>query len=248
VISDPFGSADTDTVPVTGGIAPQITVTDPNGTVQVSAATMTKEAAADCLDNPNGADEAFEYAYTLPATGTAATGFWTAAVTGHEGSEGTVSHTFSGAFDVDVPSLLIMKTVLISSDPTGNAIAHSIPGAVTQYTVLVQNNGRGPVDSGTLVITDPIPTHMAFYWTTAGKFIFTDGGISSGLSSPTATFSNNGGATYLYNPPCVPNPPTSPTCTDTTITNVEFTFPGSMNGKTGGTAPSFTITYNVVIQ
>lgn len=239
VISDPFGSYDID--PATGGTAPQITITDPNGTVQVSAAAMTKEGATDCSGAANSADETFEYAYTT-TTGSK-TGFWTAAVTGVEGTEGTVTQTSNGSFDLDVPSLLVMKTVLINSDPVeGTTRPKSIPGATVQYTILVQNNGRGPVDSGSLVITDPVPANTGFDLTGATPFTFADGTPSSGLSSPTMSFSNNGGSTYTYSPTC-----TRP-CTDTAITNFKITFTGSMNGDTGGSAPSFTITYDVVIQ
>jgi uncharacterized repeat protein (TIGR01451 family) len=238
VISDPFGNADVSSATVT--------VTDPNGTVQVSNAAMTKEAAADCLDNTSTATEAFEYAYTIPAPGTAATGFWTASVTGNEGTEGTVTHIANGSFDVDVPSLLIAKSASVIADPTLDAIKHSIPGATMQYTIQVQNNGRGPVDSGSFVITDPVPTNTVLNLPAKPPFTFTDGGTSSGLSvsalDGSITYSNNNGASYVYVPGC-----TRP-CTDAAITNFKIILNGAMNGKTGGTAPSFSITYNVVIQ
>jgi len=239
VISDPFGSADVSSATVT--------ITDPNGSVQVANAAMTKEAASDCLDNPSTAAEAFEYAYTLPIPGTAATGFWTASVTGNEGSEGTVTHTANGSFDVDVPSLLILKSVAVTADPTLDAIKHAIPGATVQYTVQVQNNGRGPVTSGSMVISDPVPTNTVLsLGNTAPSppFTFTDGAQSSGLSVST----NYGSITFTdhsnnpYTPTC-----TRP-CTDSNIGGFKITLTGSMNGKTGATAPSFTISYNVVVQ
>ena len=238
VISDPFGSAD-----VTSA---NITLTDPNGTTQVSAAAMTAKGATDCSGTANTAAEAYEYTYAIPSNAT--TGFWTATVTGNEGSEGTVTHTANGSFDVDVPSLLIMKTVSVTSDPVEGATrSKAIPGATVQYTILVQNNGRGPVDTGTFVISDPVPTNTVMSLPAKPPFTFTDGSASSGLSvtngsDANITYSNNGGATFVYVPAC-----TRP-CTDAAITNFKITLTGSMNGKTGGTAPSFTITYNVVIQ
>jgi hypothetical protein len=116
-----------------------------------------------------------------------------------------------------------------------------------QYTILVQNNGKGPADSGTLVIADLVPTNTALSLPAKPPFTFTDGATSSGLSITAGSdanivYSNNSGATYAYVPGC-----TRP-CTDTTITNFKITFAGSMNGKTGASAPSFTITYNVIIQ
>ena len=244
VVSDPFGSADTD--PATGGTAPQITITDPNGTVQVSAAAMTKEAAADCGGTASTATEAFEYSYVTSFS--LATGFWTASVTATEGTEGTVTQTSNGSFDLDVPSLLITKTASVASDPVeGSTRPKAIPGATVTYTITVQNNGRGPVDSGALVISDPIPANTAMSLTAKPPFTFTNGSTSSGLSVTSGsdaniTYSNNGGSSYTYTPSC-----TRP-CTDTAITNFKITFTGSMNGKTGATAPSFNITFNVVIQ
>jgi len=242
VISDPFGSADTD--PASGGTAPTITITDPNGTVQVNAAAMTKEAAANCAGTASTITEAFEYSY---ATTTASpTGFWTASVTGFEGTEGTVSHTANGSFDLDVPSLLIMKTASVATDPVEGATrAKAIPGATITYTILVQNNGRGPVDSGTLVISDPIPANTAMSLPAKPPFTFTNGATSSGLSVTSGsdaniTYTDHSNATYT--PIC-----TRP-CTDTNIGGFKITLAGSMNGKTGAGTPSFTITFNVVIQ
>ena len=241
VISDPFGSYDVD--PATNGTAPQITITDPNGVVQLSAATMNLNGGGgkDCSGTANAAVNSYEYAYTLPVGGTL--GFWTTSVTGFEGTEGTISHTANGSFDVDVPSLLVMKSVSAVSDPVEGATRpKSIPGAVMLYTVQVQNTGRGAVDSGTLAITDPVPVHTAFDLTGATPFTFTDGSTASGLSAPVMTFSNNGGSTYVYSPSC-----TRP-CTDSAITNFKISFTGSMNSKLGASAPSFTLTYQVVIQ
>ncbi len=239
VISDPFGSAD--------ATSANITLVDATGTTQVSAAAMTAKGATDCAGTTNAADEAYEYTYTIPAPGTAATGFWTATVTGNEGSEGTVTHTANGSFDVDLPALLIVKSVAVATDPVeGVTRSKAIPGATVQYTIQVQNNGRGSVDSGSLVISDPVPTNTVLSLPAKPPFTFTDGSTSSGLSvsalDGSIVYSNNGGTTYVYVPAC-----TRP-CTDSAITNFKITLNGAMNGKTGGTAPSFTITYNVVIQ
>jgi len=227
VVADPFGSAD--------ATSATVTITDPNGAAQVTNGAMTAKGATDCAGTANNGDEAFEYVYTTTTTST--TGFWTAQVNANEGTEGTITNTANGPFDLDVPSLLLMKTVNVVS-----STLKAIPGQGVIYTLLMQNNGRGPVDSGSLVITDPVPTNTAFNLTGATPFTFTDGSTASGLSAPVMTFSNNGGTTYVYSPSC-----TRP-CTDSAITNFKVSFTGSMNGKTGATAPSFTLTFQVVIQ
>ena len=236
VISDPFGSAEPTSANITHGPerhrAGERRGHDGQGRHGRSGAANTS-------------DEAFEYTFAIP--GTAATGFWTAAVTGNEGSEGTVTHTANGSFDVDVPSLLIMKTVSVTTDPVeGTTRSKAIPGATVAYTVLVQNNGRGPVDTGTFVISDPVPTNTVLSLPAKPPFTFTNGSTSSGLSVTSGSdaniaYSNNGGTTFAYTPSC-----TRP-CTDAAITNFKITLTGSMNGKTGGTAPSFT-TDSVVNQ
>ena len=253
VISDPFGSYDVD--PST---APQLTLEDPTGGVQVNAQSMGSLSGSpltlspgtpnggggmDCSGTANNAVNSYEYSYTLPTAPTSKTGNWTASVEAFEGTEGTVNRTASNTFDVDVPSLLIMKTVAVTTDPVEGATrSKALPGATVQYTILVQNNGKGPADSGSLVITDPIPTNTGFYLSAATPFTFTDGSTSSGLSAPVMTFSNNGGTNYTYVPSC-----TRP-CTDTAITNFKVTFTGGMNGKTGASAPSFSLTYDVIVQ
>jgi fimbrial isopeptide formation D2 family protein/uncharacterized repeat protein (TIGR01451 family) len=236
-ISDPFGSAD-----ATSAV---ITLLDPTGTTQVSAAAMTAKGATDCAGTVNAADEAYEYTFAIPSS--AATGFWTATVTGNEGTEGSITHTANGAFDVDVPALLIVKSVAVTTDPVEGATrSKAIPGATVQYTIQIQNNGRGSVDSGSLVISDPVPTNTVLSLPAKPPFTFTDGATSSGLSvsanDGSIVYSNNGGTSYVYVPAC-----TRP-CTDSAITNFKITLNGAMNGKTGGTAPSFTIIYDVVIQ
>jgi fimbrial isopeptide formation D2 family protein/uncharacterized repeat protein (TIGR01451 family) len=252
VVNDPFGSTDVG--------SSLITITDSNGSVLVSAAAMTENPPLPATPGKTNCDgtadkdvtntytlgNSYEYTYTIPPTGTAATGFWTATVTGNEGTEGVVSHTANAAFDVDVPSLLVVKSVLVSADTTGDTIKHSLPGATMQYTIQVQNNGRGPAANNTLVITDLVPANTGLSLPAKPPFTFTDGSTSSGLSvsanDGSIVYSNNGGTSYVYVPSC-----TRP-CVDTAITNFRITLNGSMNGKTGGTAPSFSIVYNVVIQ
>ncbi|MGH8278003.1 MAG: hypothetical protein ACRETQ_00325, partial [Gammaproteobacteria bacterium] len=159
----------------------------------------------------------------------------------YEGTEGTVTDTGTGAFNVS--SLVVTKTVQVISDPVEATLRpKSIPGAFVQYTVSVQNNGRGSADNNSLTITDPVPAHAVFYLSGATPFIFTDGSPSSGLSTPVMVFSNNGGGTYTYAPSC------ARPCTDPAITNIKLNFSGSMNGRTGGADPSFTVSYQVVIQ
>lgn len=134
VASDPFGSAD-----ISGAT---LTLTDPGGTVRVSAGAMTQVA------DSGVATRTYEYTYVLPPT--AAFGLWTAAVTAREGTEGTVTHTGNATFDVALASLSILKS------HTGNFTA----GTNGTYALVVQNNG-GTV-TGTTTVTDTLPTGLAY--------------------------------------------------------------------------------------
>jgi fimbrial isopeptide formation D2 family protein/uncharacterized repeat protein (TIGR01451 family) len=243
VISDPFGSYD--------AASANITITDANGNTALNGATpvlnlaMTAKGATNCAGTASGSTEAYEYTYTIPAAGTAAVGNWTATVTGNEGTEGTVSHTANGTFEVNVPALTIMKTVLISTDPVEGATrAKAIPGATAQYTITVLNSGRGTVDAGTMVISDPVPTNTVLSLPAKPPFTFTDGAASSGLTvganDTSITYTDHSNAAYT--PTC-----TRP-CTDSNIGGFTITLNGTMNGKTGASAPSFTISFQVVIQ
>ena len=84
VVSDPFGSADV------GGA--EISITDPNGATVIATTPMTEVA-------DSGVDtRTYEYAFQVPMQ--AEIGTWTASITAHEGTEGTVTHTGNTGFDV----------------------------------------------------------------------------------------------------------------------------------------------------
>ncbi|HET7396303.1 MAG TPA: hypothetical protein VFK12_07675 [Gammaproteobacteria bacterium] len=235
VVSDPFGSADID--PATGGTAPTLTLADSSGTDQLTAVNMTQVA------DSGAATKTFEYSYTLPSSppSTLALGNWTPSVTAWEGTEHTISHTADGAFDVEAPNLLVMKAVSAVSDPIeGTTRPKAMPGATMQYLVNVSNQGKGPADSNSLAITDPVPADSSFV---VGSVVFTDGSTSSGLtmSAANVSYSNDNGATWTYTPVAGGDG------TDPNVTNIKFSPQGSMAGKTG-TAPSFNIAFKVIIK
>lgn len=85
-VSDPFGFAD-----ISGG---SIVIKNPGGTT-VHTATLTNALHS---KSTSGATRIYEYAYTIPAG--PPVGAWTAKVTANEGSEGTITHTGSGGFNI----------------------------------------------------------------------------------------------------------------------------------------------------
>jgi uncharacterized repeat protein (TIGR01451 family) len=228
VISDPFGSFDVHNA--------TITLTDPSGTIKVTAATMSLVADSG-LGN---ATRTYEYAYALPSNAT--TGYWTASVTGHEGTENTVTHTANAAFDVEVltPNLLVLKSVTAVSDPVeGTTNPKAMPGATMQYQIIVTNNGNGPPDSNSLIVTDPLPTDTKFV---PGSVAFLDGSPTSGLTLVPAN------VTYFNSSNISITPADDGSGADPNVTKLQIAPQGIMAAKTGATAPSFSVVFNVIIK
>ncbi|MBC7756328.1 MAG: hypothetical protein H7Z20_06770 [Bdellovibrio sp.] len=195
---------------------------------------------------------------------------------GGTGSEGfTVGYNFSATdlvqFSLDTasvpnntsltwyisPSLVNLKAVTVLTDPINNATNPKyIPGAVAQYTINISNTSAGVVDSGSTVITDPIPANTEMFTgglTATAPFTFIDGAPVSGLactfvSLASATdcidFSNNSGATWTYTPSAASD-------YDPLVTNIRFRPTGALNGDTPpATAPypNFRLNFKVRIK
>jgi uncharacterized repeat protein (TIGR01451 family) len=240
-ISDPFGAFDVSSA--------RITITDPNNIVQLNNAVMTAQAApATC--GPTATATAiciFETQFTVPAS--PVLGTWRINVTGLEGVENTVTDFGLGDFNVVIPqpALTVLKTSTLLSDPTSATNPKRIPLAVVQYAVTVTNSGPGTVDSGTLVITDPIPADVAMYVSTSAgnPVVFLNGTTASGLAFNYAshvTYSSVGVSGPWGYPP-------SPDADgfDAAVRAVKITPAGVMSAASGGN-PSFTIQFRVRIK
>ena len=155
------------------------------------------------------------------------------------------------------PGLTLVKSVLVHSDPFNVASnPKAIPGALMTYTVAVVNSGTGPVDSGTTVITDPIPDNAALFVSDingagSGPVLFTQGTTSSTLSytftalnnsGDDVDFSNNGGATWTY----VPTPGVDG-C-DPLVTHLRINPKGQFVGTAAAPNPGFSLNYRVCVK
>ncbi|HET7299472.1 MAG TPA: CshA/CshB family fibrillar adhesin-related protein [Oleiagrimonas sp.] len=236
VVSDAFGSTDIDPA---GGTAPTITITDANGTQQLSPTGMAPTTPL----TPVAPTRTFGYTYAIPKSLTAslALGAWTASVTAWEGTEGTMSHTAKGGFEVGAPDLVVVKSVSVVSNPVeGTTNPKALPGATMRYSIIITNQGKGAVDNNQLVVTDAIPVNTDFV---VGSV--TGSGAGSGVSTLTPSdisYSDDSGNTWTYTPTAGADG------TDPNVTNIKFSPQGSMAGKTGATAPAYTITFEVKIQ
>ncbi len=231
-ISDPFGSFDINQV--------RLDLTDSTGTPLLAGQLMTRVAdtAADAAT--------FEFTYVVPLA--AAGGTWSFTVTAFEGTEGTIEDTRTNTFNVVVPPLiLVTKSAVTVSDPVNGATdAKAIPGAVVLYTVEVLNQGSGPVDSNSLVVTDTVPVGTAVYVDTGSgdPVSFLDGAPPSGLIynySTDVTFSNQpgGGPPYSY----VPTP--DPQGYDPLVTGLRVNPGGALNPSGAPGDPGFQLRFQV---
>ena len=113
------------------------------------------------------------------------------------------------------PQISLAKNVATIFDPVTLTInPKAIPGSIVQYDIVTTNSGAGTVDADSIIMTDPLPTHVSlrvvdFDVGTSGPARFTDGSPSSGLTytftslastTDDIEFSNDGGSTYTYVP------------------------------------------------
>jgi hypothetical protein len=155
------------------------------------------------------------------------------------------------------PSLINLKTVSIVSDPINNATNPKyIPGAVASYTVTINNTSQGVVDSGSVVINDPVPANTEVYtggFAAVAPFSFVDGTPASGLTctfvalnslTDCIDFSSDNGATWTYVPSAAGD-------YDPAVTHIRFKPVGMMNGDSVPVAapyPNFSLIFNVRVK
>jgi uncharacterized repeat protein (TIGR01451 family) len=235
-ISDPFGSFDISSA--------TISLIDPAGTTVVSNAAMTAQGAAAGCGLTTSATCIYQYQYTVPVT--PVMGSWTLRVTANEGVEG-VTDLGVGSFVVAPlqPSLTVLKTSTVLSDPSGSATPKRIPLAVVRYDILVTNSGPGIVDANSLVITDPVPANSVLYVGGASPVAFINGSPASGLTFDYATnvtySSVSASGPFDYTP--VPDA----NGFDAAVRAVRIA-PGGVMAAASGTNPSFTVQLRVRIN
>ena len=192
----------------------------------------------------------FTRTYDLPAAGRHAGFRLRYRMTGGSGAPWDYFHIDDVCFDLSTdPFLLVTKIAQTISDPfNGTTNPKAVPGAEVRYTISVTNQGLGPVDSDSLVITEVVPANTDLYVdTTSGDPMqFIDGPTPSGLTplnyATDVAFSNQpgGGPPYSYVP--------SGTGFDPNVTGFRIQLQGVMDGAVGGNNPSFNIRFRVVVE
>ncbi len=155
------------------------------------------------------------------------------------------------------PSLTFLKTVNIYWDPVNLLVNPKfIPGAQALYTLIATNSGTGPVDSNTLVITDPVPANTALYVSDlgvvgSGPVAFSQGATTSGLTytftalgnmADDVSFSTDGGVTWTAVPV-----PGADGC-DPTINAIRINPKLAFAGSPTAPSPSFQLLFRVCVK
>jgi uncharacterized repeat protein (TIGR01451 family) len=146
-------------------------------------------------------------------------------------------------------TLLITKSSLISSDGVSGANPKSLPGAIVQYSLRVQNSGPTAVDNNTVFLVDQLPANISVG--TAASPAFVQGSPTSALTFNAATdvrYSNQATAPTSF-AACSASPHnyTPLSAYDPAVKYICINPKGSMAGSTG-TPTSFTITFNAQVN
>lgn len=155
--------------------------------------------------------------------------------------------------DTPTTPLTVVKLAMVQSDPiNGISNPKAIPGAVVEYQFILTNPSSIAIDSGTVLVADPIPEQVALRVANiggvgSGPVGFTDGVPTSGLTYTFAglgsttddvEFSNDNGMSWTY----VPSPDANGV--DGAVTDIRI------NPK-GAFAPNnaqFTLRFRVVVE
>ena len=125
------------------------------------------------------------------------------------------------------------------------------------YTIGVTNQGIGPTDTDTVVITDAVPANTSLFVGdldgSGSPVQFIDGATASGLTytfsgldnlTDDLEFSNNDGASYTYDP----GPDADADGFNSSVTHLRLKLKGAFNGASGGNNPSFEIKFKVRVE
>ena len=154
--------------------------------------------------------------------------------------------------DVCFPSLpadiVLQEQITVEQDPlngVGPPGPYSVPGAWNNYALTATNNGFGPADIDSAVLTIDIDPNESFFagdFSGSGSpFVFTDGSganatglvfpfVSLGDATDGVVFRNSGGASITPAADFDPN-----------VRSIEISFDGQFPGATATSTPTFTI-------
>lgn len=163
---------------------------------------------------------------------------------------GSVTCTFTNG--VTVPLTVVKLSTVVSDPVNGVTNPKAIPGAIVEYQVILTNPAANPIDTGTVVLTDPIPAQVELRvadigGSGSGPVSFTEGSPASGLTysfvslsnaADDVAFSSDNGATWTY------TPTPGGDGTDSAVTHIRINPKGVFNANNA----QFTLRFRVRIK
>lgn len=158
---------------------------------------------------------------------------------------------FSGSFvfpldETYVPVFQVSKNLTTISDPfNGTTNPKSIPGAIVEYAIEINNTGEEQSDANTFKVDDVIPDNTALVvsgLSCSGAIELIDGSPSSGLTCGTVEFSQDG-VNYGYTPT-----PSGANNTDASVRYIRIKPNGSFNAASSGSTPNATFKFRVEVN
>ncbi|MFH1313716.1 MAG: DUF2341 domain-containing protein [Candidatus Eisenbacteria bacterium] len=152
------------------------------------------------------------------------------------------------------PDIVMAKSVDTYSDPfSGGVNPKAIPGAEVDCTIAAFNQGNGPTDNDTVVLTDSIPANTELYvddLTVAGSgpVEFTDGTTASGLTYTFIALDSVLDDIIFYDSSGEYFPSPDPDGYDSAVVSFEIKLKGQFNAASGGNNPSFSIRFRLRIK
>lgn len=147
------------------------------------------------------------------------------------------------------PILNFVKSVATFSDPVnGLASPKAIPGAEMLYTITATNSGYGAVDGNATVITESVPPNMSMCVSALCSnppVVFTCSvAPACGLTAIAVTYSSAAGGA----PPFTYTPTPDAAGYDLAVTGIQIATTGTFNRASGGSNPSFSLSFKMKIK
>lgn len=169
---------------------------------------------------------------------------------------GTNGSPASDTLVVMSPSLVFLKTVAATSDPSnGTTNPKNIPGAEVLYSLRVTNTGPTAVDNNSTFITDPIPANTELFVgdlgaANSGPIAFVQGTPTSALTWTYTSLTNTADDVAFSDIDCitftyVPVPVSS---YDPVVKCIRLNPKGTMATTSGGGNPYFELRFRVRIK
>ena len=150
-----------------------------------------------------------------------------------------------------LPTLTVLKTVVLEDDPVNATAPKSIPLSNSIYTIRVSNAGFGSPDNNTLFISNALPAELELFtgnYNAGAPYEMIDGtgADASGVSCAFIALGDATDCVTFLNSSSVAITPNG--TYDPAVRTIEFRPSGTMNPSVGANTPFFDLVFRVRVQ